>query len=90
MDVLQAIDHRDDGLPTHLVQLGLRYAFLQKPIDDLEVGPLDGRRISPGIADPTQPSQADVAYAHDVRIDGVDEFPFLAELIPQQGAVAGA
>ena len=55
MDVLQAVDHRDDGLTAHLIQLSLRNAFLEKSIDDIKISPLNCRGIGAGIANPAQP-----------------------------------
>ena len=34
VDVLLAVDHADDGLATHLLELGRRNAFLQESVDD--------------------------------------------------------
>ena len=90
VDVLQAVDHPHDGLTTHFVQLSLRDALLQQTVDDLEVGLLDGSGLGAGIADPTQPSQADVADAHGMGVDGMDELALLAQFIPEQRTIAGA
>ena len=55
MDALQAVDHRDNGLAAHLVQLGLRYPFLEESINDFKISPLHRSGIRAGIPNPTQP-----------------------------------